>query len=207
MIAIAFAGLYGWINEVEPHGFFAQHIVDPKNVDFLYFSFVTITTVGYGDFVPVTWLGRFFAVFIMIMGISVFGIVSAGLAATVVKQNPAPPPPANVAAIDPVIRSRLSAGRRRALEALSAEVVRREFRVPGAWLPVGVAAFAAALAGNAVACLREPRSVVQLSAGSLLRPDLAVVATVTGKLWLAAEVVSSTDHRWDTVTKKELYER
>lgn len=69
------------------------------------------------------------------------------------------------------------------------------------------AAFAAALAGNAVACLREPRSVVQLSAGSLLRPDLAVVATVTGKLWLAAEVVSSTDHRWDTVTKKELYER
>ena len=69
------------------------------------------------------------------------------------------------------------------------------------------AAFAAALAGNAVACLREPRSVVQLSVGSLLRPDLAVVATVTGKLWLAAEVVSSTDHRWDTVTKKELYER
>jgi hypothetical protein len=53
---------------------------------------------------------------------------------------------AHVAAIDPVIRSRLSAGRRRALEALSAEVVRREFRVPGAWLPVGVAAFAAALA-------------------------------------------------------------
>ena len=68
------------------------------------------------------------------------------------------------------------------------------------------AALAAALAGNAVARLLEPRSIVQLSPGSLLRPDLALVTAATGKLWLAAEVVSSTDHRWDTVTKKELYE-
>lgn len=68
------------------------------------------------------------------------------------------------------------------------------------------AAFAAALAGVAVARLLEPRSIVQLSPGSLLRPDLALVTAATGKLWLAAEVVSSTDHRWDTVTKKELYE-
>ena len=68
------------------------------------------------------------------------------------------------------------------------------------------AAFAEALAGSAVARLLEPRSIVQVSAGSLLRPDLALVTAATGKLWLAAEVVSSTDHRWDTVTKKELYE-
>ena len=68
------------------------------------------------------------------------------------------------------------------------------------------AAFAAALAGNSVARLLEPRSIVQLSPGTLLRPDLALVTVATGKLWLAAEIVSSTDHRWDTVTKKELYE-
>lgn len=68
------------------------------------------------------------------------------------------------------------------------------------------AAFATALASVAVARLLEPRSIVQLSPGSLLRPDLALVTAATGKLWLAAEVVSSTDHRWDTVTKKELYE-
>lgn len=60
--------------------------------DALWWSFETITTVGYGDFVPVTWLGRFFAVFIMLMGISVLGVVSASLSATLVKQNPAPPP-------------------------------------------------------------------------------------------------------------------
>jgi Uma2 family endonuclease len=64
-----------------------------------------------------------------------------------------------------------------------------------------------ALRGSAVAQLLEVRSVVQLSPGSLLRPDLAIVTAATGKLWLAAEVVSSTDHRWDTVRKKELYEQ
>ena len=49
--------------------------------------------MGYGDFVPVTWLGRFFATLIMLVGISVLGIVSASLAATLVKQNTAPPAP------------------------------------------------------------------------------------------------------------------
>ena len=35
---------------------------------------------------------------------------------------------------------------------------------------------------------------------------MALVTKATGKLWLAVEIVSSADHRWDTVTKKELYE-
>jgi len=54
--------------------------------------------------------------------------------------------------------------------------------------------------------LLAPRSVVQLGAGSLVRPDLALVASATGKLWLAAEIVNTPDHRIDTVTKKQLYE-
>jgi hypothetical protein len=93
-------------------------------------------------------------------------------------------------------------------EIIAGESVLR--RVPAGWneevCEALYAAFAAALAGVAVARLLEPRSIVQLSPGSLLRPDLALVTAATGKLWLAAEVVSSTDHRWDTVTKKELYE-
>ena len=48
LIAIAFSGLYAWVNELEPTGFFAQKI-QPENIDFLYFSFTTITTVGFGD--------------------------------------------------------------------------------------------------------------------------------------------------------------
>lgn len=55
--------------------------------DSLWWAFETITTVGYGDFVPVTWMGRFQAVLIMLVGISLLGVVSASLAATLVKQN------------------------------------------------------------------------------------------------------------------------
>jgi Uma2 family endonuclease len=54
--------------------------------------------------------------------------------------------------------------------------------------------------------LLDCRSAVQLNAANTLRPDLALVASATGKLWLAVEVVSSEDHRTDTVVKKEVYE-
>ena len=55
--------------------------------DSLWWAFETITTVGYGDFVPVTWMGRSQAVLVMLVGISLLGVVSASLAATLVKQN------------------------------------------------------------------------------------------------------------------------
>ena len=54
--------------------------------------------------------------------------------------------------------------------------------------------------------LLEVRSEVRLDAYTKVRPDLALIAAATGKLWLAAEVVSSEDHKPDTVYKKELYE-
>ncbi|MBI4663089.1 MAG: Uma2 family endonuclease [Verrucomicrobia bacterium] len=54
--------------------------------------------------------------------------------------------------------------------------------------------------------LLGPRSVVQIAAGTLVRPDLALVTVATGKLWLAAEIVNTQDHRIDTVTKKQIYE-
>src|SRR5262249_20480226 len=51
-----------------------------------------------------------------------------------------------------------------------------------------------------------PRSEVRLSDETRVCPDLALVTVATGKLWLAAEIVSSDDHRTDTVIKKQLYE-
>ena len=62
------------------------------------------------------------------------------------------------------------------------------------------------LVGLSVSRLLAPRSVVQLKVGTMLRPDLALVTAATGKIWLAAEIVSSDDHRIDTVTKKAIYE-
>lgn len=64
----------------------------------------------------------------------------------------------------------------------------------------------AALKTFTVARLLPTRTVVQLSPGTLLRPDLTVVTAATGKPWLVAEVVDAQDHRIDTVLKKTVYE-
>ena len=54
--------------------------------------------------------------------------------------------------------------------------------------------------------LLAPRSEVRLSMKHTVCPDLALVAAATGKVWLAAEIVSSDDHQPDTVIKKQIYE-
>ena len=54
--------------------------------------------------------------------------------------------------------------------------------------------------------LLPPRSAVEISRHDKVCPDLALVAAATGKLWLAAEIVSTEDHRTDTVVKKQIYE-
>jgi Uma2 family endonuclease len=54
--------------------------------------------------------------------------------------------------------------------------------------------------------LLASRSVVQLSPGTIVRPDLTLVTKATGKVWLVAEIISSEDHRTDTVVKKQIYE-
>lgn len=45
--------------------------------DAIWWGFTTITTVGYGDFTPVTGMGRFVAVVMMVMGMIIIGVVSA----------------------------------------------------------------------------------------------------------------------------------
>jgi len=50
------------------------------------------------------------------------------------------------------------------------------------------------------------RSILDLTPGTLVRPDLALLAAPTGKAWLIGEVIDSNDHSLDTVTKKSLYE-
>lgn len=64
----------------------------------------------------------------------------------------------------------------------------------------------AALEQAPVARLLSPRSVLQLTAGTMVRPDLTVVARANERLLLAIEVIDPSDHRTDTVMKKEIYE-
>lgn len=52
----------------------------------LWWTFVTITTVGYGDYAPVTPTGRTIAFAIMLAGIALIGVVTATLAAWIVDE-------------------------------------------------------------------------------------------------------------------------
>ena len=49
--------------------------------DALWWSGATVTTVGYGDVYPVTWVGRWVAFCLMLVGISLIGVVTARIAA------------------------------------------------------------------------------------------------------------------------------
>lgn len=52
----------------------------------LWWAFVTITTVGYGDYYPVTLTGQLVAVGVMIGGIALIGVVTATLASWIVER-------------------------------------------------------------------------------------------------------------------------
>ena len=52
--------------------------------DALWYSIVTITTVGYGDRYPVTFAGRITAMFIMFMGVGIIGALASILASLLV---------------------------------------------------------------------------------------------------------------------------
>lgn len=54
--------------------------------DAIWWAFVTITTVGYGDYYPVTFTGRIVAVGLMIGGIALIGVVTATLASWIVER-------------------------------------------------------------------------------------------------------------------------
>ena len=58
--------------------------------DALWWAMVTITTVGYGDFFPVTTLGRATAAFVMFSGIGIIGALASILASLLVSSPPAP---------------------------------------------------------------------------------------------------------------------
>ena len=48
--------------------------------DAMWWAATTISTVGYGDFYPITWEGRLIAVVLMITGVGSFGAIAGGVA-------------------------------------------------------------------------------------------------------------------------------
>lgn len=55
LVGISFAAVYGALDNIDPH-FFQQG--EATGVKYLYFSFVVITTLGFGDLTPRTDFGR-----------------------------------------------------------------------------------------------------------------------------------------------------
>lgn len=66
MIGLFYSYLYGALQDVHPP-FFAQ-TDDPTRPELLYFSFITMTTVGYGDLSPIGNAGRALAVSEAVLG-------------------------------------------------------------------------------------------------------------------------------------------
>jgi hypothetical protein len=67
LIAMFFATAFFLISQIAHQPFFAQ-LHDARSIDYLYFSFTTITTVGYGDLTAAGGVGRMTAVLEAVFG-------------------------------------------------------------------------------------------------------------------------------------------
>jgi Uma2 family endonuclease len=68
-------------------------------------------------------------------------------------------------------------------------------------------AMTASVANLSTTQLVAPRTKITVARATEIRPDLALLTTATGKIFLAVEIVSREDHHADTVVKKELYDQ
>lgn len=68
-----------WIVERGAETFAYEYV--PGIFEALWLVFISMSTVGYGDFVPQTWIGRGMVVFIILMGAVTFGFVVAQISA------------------------------------------------------------------------------------------------------------------------------
>ena len=90
--AFCFVGLIGILLVICSSIAILQVEIDPNSniktaEDALWWAYVTITTVGYGDKYPVTTEGRFIAVLLMTAGVGLFGTLSGLVASWFVQER------------------------------------------------------------------------------------------------------------------------
>ena len=74
LILVAAIAMFSLENEVQPDKF-------PDVAASIWWAVVTLTTVGYGDIVPISYGGKVLGVFIMLMGVGIVALPAAMLAA------------------------------------------------------------------------------------------------------------------------------
>jgi len=77
-LGILFTWAYGLIDRLEGGGFFG-HTAGIQGSDFLFFSYTTLTTTGYGDLVPASQVGRMVSGLEMMLGQIFLVTLVAGL--------------------------------------------------------------------------------------------------------------------------------
>lgn len=93
LIAIMWSFIFKIIETLQPGSFFTpEHILDKEGALFTYYSFVTITTLGYGDITPVKDVARAFAALEAVIGqiylvVLVARLVGLNIAQTMKKET------------------------------------------------------------------------------------------------------------------------
>lgn len=93
MLGLSFSIIIALISIVNPDAFSFPHLSTATNPGFSYFSdytyygFVTLTTLGYGDVVPLTSAARSFSIFTAITGQMYVAIIIAALVAKYLNQS------------------------------------------------------------------------------------------------------------------------
>ena len=96
LLGLAYAYLFPLIATVTSEAFFVQ-TNDPSPSDYVYFSYTTLATIGYGDFTAATGLGRMIAVSEGLVGQLYLVSAVALLVGNIGRQLRAPVPPVGAA--------------------------------------------------------------------------------------------------------------
>ena len=85
LIAIMWAMVYKLLGDINPHSFYFTSVPNAEqtmtNSNSFYFSFATISSVGYGDIAPVSKVARMFAVMEAITGLFFMAVLISRLVA------------------------------------------------------------------------------------------------------------------------------
>jgi voltage-gated potassium channel Kch len=85
LLGMSFSILIALVSVIDPNAFSFKHLAGQMNQDisyvsnYIYFGFVTISTLGYGDVVPLTPAARSLAIFTSISGQMYVAIIIAAL--------------------------------------------------------------------------------------------------------------------------------